>query len=197
MNRPLLLAAAAAMLAAAALLGAREARSAAPAPTWAGDTVHTFVNFRIGHLGISHSWGRFNDFTATFETGGDALVSSVAFDIKAESVDTGNEKRDQHLRSPDFLNAKQFPSLSFRSTKVKAIDADTAEVTGDLTLHGVTKPLTARVTKVGAGKGMRGEELLGLDATFTLKRSDFGMTHMVGPVGDEVTVWISTEGAKK
>jgi polyisoprenoid-binding protein YceI len=80
---------------------------------------------------------------------------------------------------------------------VKAIDADNTEVTGDLTLHGVTKPITVKVVKVGAGKGMKGESLVGLETTFSLKRSDYGMSNMVGPVGDDVQITVATELAKK
>lgn len=197
MKRPWTLAAVA-VLSAAALLAAREARSAPAPASWAGDTVHSFVLFKVKHLGVSSAFGRFNDFTVSVESAeGGPLVSAVEFTVKAESVDTGNPKRDQHVKSPDFLNARQFTDIAFKSTKAKAVDADTAEVTGDLTLHGVTRPVTVKVVKVGAGKGMKGEELLGLESTFTVKRSDFGMTNMVGPVGDEITVTVAVEGTRK
>ena len=198
MKRRIAAAAAAVALSAAGLALAPMARSAPPPPaTRTGDTVHSFVLFRIGHLGISRSWGRFNDFTVTVKDGeGGALLSAVDFVVKAESVDTGNAKRDQHLRSPDFLNAKQFPEISFRSTSAKSLDADGVEVTGDLTLHGVTKPVIAKVVKVGAGKGMKGEDLLGLETTFAVRRSDFGMSNMVGPVGDEVLLTVAVEAAR-
>ncbi len=199
-RRSLVAAVAAVVLSVAALAGARSALSS-PVPaaaTYAGDTVHSFVLFKIRHLGTSWTHGRFNDFTVSVQAGeGGALVSAVDFVVKCESVDTGNAKRDQHLKSPDFFNAKQFADIAFKSTAVKALDADNADVTGDLTLHGVTKSITARVTKVGAGKGMKGEDLLGLESTFALKRSDFGMTNMVGPVGDDVTLTVAVEGAKK
>ena len=198
-RRPML--AAAAFLASAALLGAGAALpapAAAPAAAWGGDTVHSFVTFRVKHMGTSWAYGRFNDFTvaATADEGG-ALVSSVNFTVKTESVDTGNPKRDQHLKSPDFFNAKQFAEITFASTAVKAIDGDTAEVTGNLTLHGTTKPVTVTVMKVGTGKGMKGEDLLGLETSFAVKRSDFGMSNMVGPVGDEARITVAVELSKK
>jgi len=189
-------AAAVAVLAAAALRGPAHAR---PAPaTWNGDTVHSFVLFKIKHLGVSFAHGRFSDFSVSAQAGeGGADLSGVSFTVRTESVDTGNAKRDQHLKSPDFLNVKQFGEMSFKSTAVKALDKDTSEVTGDLTLHGVTKPLTVKVARVGSGKGMKGEELAGYETSFMLKRSDFGMTNMVGPVGDEVYVEVAVEAAKQ
>lgn len=189
---------AAALGAAATLFSAADAQSAPAAATWAGDTVHSFVLFKIKHLGTSWSWGRFNDFTVSVDTDeAGTAISGVAFTVKTESVDTGNAKRDGHLRGPDFLSTKQFPEMSFKSTKVKPAEGGGAEVTGDLTLHGVTKPVTVTVLKTGAGKGMDGGDLLGYEATFSLKRTDFGMTNMVGPVGDDVAVTIAVELAKK
>jgi polyisoprenoid-binding protein YceI len=187
-----------AALAAAPFAGARPAWSAPEAATYEGDTVHSHVLFKVKHMGASWSHGRFNDFTVSLQAG-DAGLSSVAFDVKAESIDTGNANRDKHLRSPDFLNSKQFPSISFRSTAAKAVDATTTEVTGDLSLHGVTKPVTVKVVKVGSGKGMKGEELVGYEATFTVKRSEHGMTNYLenGAVGDEVTVTVAVEGTRK
>ncbi len=171
---------------------------AAAAAPYEGDTVHSFVLFKVKHMDASWSYGRFKDFTVSFQADeAKPELSSVAFEVKAESIDTGNEKRDQHLRSPDFLNAKQFPLITFRSTAVKPLGKDAVEVTGDLTLHGVTKPITVKVVKVGTGKNPKGGELMGLETVFTIKRSDFGMTNMVGPVGDEVTLTVAVEGAKK
>ena len=198
MKRLLLVTSAAALLATAAVFSSHTAWSAPDEATFAGDTVHSFVLFKVKHLGVSWSYGRFNDFTVSAQMAADgSAVSSVAFVVKTDSVDTGLAKRDQHIKNPDFFNAKQFPEISFKSTKTKAIDADTTEVTGDLSMHGVTKPITVNVVKVGAGKGMAKEDLVGLESTFTVKRSDFDMTNMVGPVGDDVTITVATELAKK
>jgi len=198
MKRTWILASAAAVLSAAALLGGRAAWSAPESATFDGDTVHSYVLFKIKHMGTSWSYGRFNDFTVSvgMDDAG-AAIKSVAFDVKTASVDTGQPKRDGHLKSPDFFNAKQFEDIKFASTAVKAIDADNTEVTGDLTLHGVTKSITVKVVKVGAGKGMKGESLVGLESTFSLKRSDYGMSNMVGPVGDDVQITVAVEAAKK
>src|SRR5206468_6091066 len=114
---------------------------------------HSAVLYRAGHMGVSRSWGRFNELTGTIALD-DASPSGNAIDItiKASSIDSGAVKRDEHLRSPDFLNAKQFPEITFKSDKVQPLDAKSYEVSGTLTLHGVSKPLTLKIEKVGGGK---------------------------------------------
>ena len=198
MKRTWILASAAVVLSAAALLGGRAAWSAPDAATFSGDTVHSFVLFKIKHMGASWTYGRFNDFTVSvgMNDAGTEL-SSVAFDVKTASMDTGMLKRDGDVKGPDFLSVKQYADIKFASTAVKALDADNTEVTGDLTMHGVTKPITVKVVKVGSGKGMGGEMLVGLETTFSVKRSDYGMTNMVGPVGDDVQITVAVEAAKK
>lgn len=193
MKRIWLLPAAALVVSAAALTSTQIAWSAPEAMTWNGDTVHSFVLFKVKHMGASNAYGRFNDFTSSFQTNdAGSEITAVNFVVKAASVDTGIAKRDAHIQSPDFLSAKQFPEITFKGGMCKSIDADTTEVTGDLTLHGVTKPLTVKVNKLGTGKG-----LMGVETTFTIKRSDYGMTNMVGPVSDEVTLTVAVEGATK
>src|SRR5262249_11217423 len=103
---------------------------------------------------------------------------------------------DQHLKGPDFFNVKQFPTMSFKSSKMKAVDARTYEVTGDLTLHGVTRPVTVTLERIGTAKGMGGETRTGFETTFTIKRSDFGMKYMIPAVGDEVKVIVAVEGVQ-
>ena len=198
MRRFLVLTFASAALAAGFFAVSRPAHSAPPAATWQGDPAHSFVIFKIRHLGTSWVYGRFNEPVVSLEAGDEgAGVTAVTFAAKTENVDTGVAKRDQHLRSPDFFNAKEFPEITFKSTAAKAIDPDTTEVTGDLTLHGTTKPVTAKVVRVGHGKGMKKEDIAGYEATLTLKRSDYGMSGMVGPVGDEVMLTIAVEAARK
>lgn len=189
---------AAAALAAGLFAVSRPAQSAPPEGTWTGDPVHSFVVFKVKHMGASWAWGRFNAPEATIEAGDQGTgVKSVSFVVKTENVDTGVEKRDEHLKSPDFFNAKQFPEISFKSKSAKAVDADTTELSGDLSLHGVTKPITAKVVRVGNGKGMDGEDLVGFETTLSLKRSDYGMSNMVGAIGDDVTLTIAVEAARK
>ncbi len=160
------------------------------------DPVHTSLVFRVGHMGVSHSWGVIDSPTGTLTVGDDGLPS-ITIDAKAEKVDTNNEKRDAHLKGPDFFDAKQFPDLSFKSTSAKKIDDTTVEVTGDFTLKGVTKPLTVTLKKVGEADTKMAGYRIGYDTSFTIKRSDYGMTGMVGPVGDDVTIWVSLEGIRE
>jgi polyisoprenoid-binding protein YceI len=116
--------------------------------------------------------------------------------VKVDKLDTANAKRDQHLKSSDFFNAKQFPDIEFKSTGVKSTGDKTFDVTGDLTLHGVTKSITVPMTFVGAATTPMGARA-GFDATFTIKRSDYGMNFMPGMVGDDVTLMINLEGVKQ
>ena len=165
------------------------------------DTAHSMIIFRAKHNGVSYNYGRFNEFTGQIEMtstdGSGSLTpgSMVEFEVKTASVDTGNEKRDQHLRSSDFFSAKQFPLITFKSTKVssKAGKADVLEVTGDLELHGVKKSITVDVEITGRAKGRDGESLIGFETIFTIKRSEFGMTYGIGPVSDEIRLIVSVE----
>ena len=116
--------------------------------------------------------------------------------IPIESIDTNNVKRDQHLRAPDYFNAKQFPTMSFQSTNVKAVDGG-YEVTGDLTLHGVTKPVS--FTLKGGDKVVefpKKTKRIGLVSTFSIRRSDFGVTAELKSLGDEIPIPIGIEAAK-
>lgn len=191
--------AASALAVVAAAGGTSPAWSSPEGATWTGDTVHSFVLFKTKHLGTSWAFGRFNDFTVSVTTDeAGANVTAVAFDVKAESVDTGNPARDKHVRSPDFLAAAEFPSIAFQSDEVKPAGDGAWDVSGKLSMRGETKPLTVRVLRTGAGKGRGGESLLGLETTFTVKRSDFGHpAKMIGPVGDEMHMTVTAEVAKK
>jgi polyisoprenoid-binding protein YceI len=166
------------------------------ADTFKIDPVESSVVFSVTY-GVSNFYGRFNDVSGTvvFDKA-DPSKSSVDLTIPVESVDTHNEKRDQHLKSPDFFNAKQFPVMTFKSKKVEG-SGDTYKVTGDFTLHGVTKPLTLEIKKGGEGKGMEGEIRGGGETHFTIKRSDYGMNFMQGSVGDEINIVVSLNGIKQ
>jgi polyisoprenoid-binding protein YceI len=170
------------------------AASASRADDYTIDGVHTSITFKIPHLGISWIHGRFNTFSGNFSVA--AADASFALTIKADSIDTGVAKRDAHLRSPTFFNTNQFPEITFKSTGVKSIDGG-YEVTGDLTMHGVTKPVAMKLTGGKTAQFPKGVQRIGYTTTLTLKRSDFGMTELVGPVGDEVHLDISFEGVKK
>ena len=173
--------------------------SAAPAPAAADalsiDPTHSSVIFKVRHLGVSNFYGSFKEVGGQISMDGkDPAKSSVTFTIQAASVDSRNEKRNQHLMSPDFFSVKEFPTIEFKSTEVKAGGKDEYEVKGKLTLHGVTKDLTLKVQKVGEADGEKGK-VAGFETHTTIKRSDYGMTNYIdnGMLGDEVEVIVSVE----
>lgn len=184
------------VLSAVAALASIAGASASAADTFKVDAVHSSVVFRVKHMNTSYAWGRFNDLSGSFSVDpASPGQTKLDFTVKAGSVDTANAKRDQHLKGPDFFNAVQFPTITFVSTNVtKAGDA--YQVTGDLTFHGVTKPVSVKLTPTGSGKGPSGREIAGIEATFTLKQSDFGITKMAAAIGDDVWVNVSVEGGK-
>ena len=185
-------------LALSALVIGSFASAARAADSYSVDPVHSSVSFGISHAGISDIHGRFNDFSGTFVIDkDDPNKSSFTLDIKVESVDTNNAKRDEHLRQPDYFDAKQFPLLSFKSTKVKANDTG-YEVTGNLTLHGVTKSVMLNLK--GGHKVVefpKGVTRVGVLSATTIKRSEFGMTTEIGALGDDVHIIVGLEAAKK
>jgi polyisoprenoid-binding protein YceI len=185
------------VLAAMVISSAGVAVRVSDAANYALDGSHTSVVFAVSHLGFSYTYGRFNEVTGTFAfDSSDPTASRFAIDMNTGSVDTNDAKRDQHLKGPDFFNAKQFPKIQFRSTSL-ASKGDSLELTGELTLHGVTKEITIPLKFLGEGKGPTGKEHAGFMSQFSLKRSDFGMTNMVGPIGDEVSVLMSFEGVRQ
>ena len=166
------------------------------AGTFAVDAVHSTVIFRIKHLGLSFVYGRFNEIEGTFQFGDDDK-SRVDITVKAASVDTNSEERDKHLRNEDFFDVEKYPDIKFKSDSIKKTAADKYEAVGKLTLHGVTKPLTVTITRVGSGPDPWGNFRSGFETTFTIKRSDFGMGKMLGAVGDEVRLTVSVEGIRE
>ena len=167
--------------------------------TYEIDTAHSMILFRAKHNNVSYNYGRFNEFTGKITTDEFASMGMVEFEVKSASVDTGNEKRDQHLRSSDFFSAKQFPVITFKSTKVSAKEGeeDVLEVTGDLELHGVKKSVTVDVEITGRADGKDGESLIGFESIFTIKRSEFGMTYGMGSVSDDIRLIVSIEAKHK
>jgi polyisoprenoid-binding protein YceI len=164
---------------------------AAQLPSAAGqlfkvDPVHSSLLFRVKHMNTSYIWGRFNEFSGIMNLNDENPSFTVT--IKTDSIDTGNAKRDQHLKGPDFFNARQFTGITFGSSKVTKVDATTYDVEGTLDLHGATRDLKIRVERTGTGKGPMGGTITGLAATFTIRRSDFGMKYGLEGVSDEVLV---------
>lgn len=170
----------------------------AAAATYSVDPVHSSVVFKIRHFGASNFYGDFKTVTGTIQYDAENPgASSVELEVAADSVDTRNEQRDNHVKSPDFLNAAEFPKITFKSTGVEG-SGDTLQVTGKLTLHGVTKDVAVTVEKVGEGKHPRsGESLIGFETHLTINRSDYDMGFMVGPLGEEIHLILSVEAGHK
>jgi polyisoprenoid-binding protein YceI len=187
------------LIAATALAAALPAGAA---DTWAVDPAHSETTFVIRHL-LSKVSGRFDSFDARIVT--DAAKpesSSVEFTIQAASIDTNNDKRDAHLRSADFFDVEKHPTITFKSTAVKDLGGGKHELTGDLTMHGVTKPVTLAVTFLGAGPTMRGAQRAGFEATGTINRKDFGIVWNTTldqggtMLGDDVAITIGIEAVE-
>lgn len=190
-----------ACLGSAALFPTARAQSTAPpvdAAAWFDvDPVHSTIIFGIEHMEVSTFYGRFNGPTGEFHVSpGKPGASSFSLSVKTENVDTAAEGRDQHLKSGDFFDAKQFPEITFKSTAVTRSSKTSFAVTGDLTVHGVTRPVNVVIEYGGVKESRRGVKS-GFTATFTIKRSDFGMDFMIGPLGDDVTLMIGIEGIKR
>jgi len=150
------------------------------AGTWDIDAVHSEVSFVVRHMVVSKVRGRFNAFEGTIVTGENPVDSTVEATIDATSVDTNQEQRDAHVRSADFLDAENFPTLSFRSTAVRP-QGDDYEVDGELTIRGVTKPVTLQLELNGFSPDPFGGTRAGFSATTEINRQDFGVSYN-GPI---------------
>lgn len=171
--------------------------SAVAADDYAFDMVHSSVSFKARHLDISWIHGRFNEADGKFSLDREnPEKSTFELTIKADSIDTNNKARDEHLRQPDYFDTKQFPTIEFKSTSTKAIDGG-YEVTGDFTMHGKTKKVTF---KLMGGKELefRGTKRVGFSTELSLKRSDFDFDKKnIGLIGDAAIILIDCEGVRK
>ena len=164
------------------------------ADSYALDPSHTAIVFSVGHLGFSYTYGRFNVANGEFVL--DGANSKFAFKIDVNSLDTNNEKRDEHLRSAEFFDVANHPAISFQSTLVEET-SDGYTITGNLTMHGVTRQVRLPIKKLGEGAGPYGKYRVGFMSQFQVKRSDFGVSGMLGPIGDEVALSVSFEGIRQ
>lgn len=182
----------------AALLLVSAAAQAAP-ERYVFDPAHTQIFFSVEHLGFSHSTGRFAKFDGGFTFDQDnPEASSVEVTIDTASIDMGMPEWDAHLKNADFFNVEKFPAMTFKSTKVEKTGEKTGKITGDLTLLGVTKPVTLDVTFNKAGVHPYSKSMIaGFSATGTLKRSEFDMNYGLPGVGDEVALRIEVEGIRQ
>lgn len=189
------------LYAAAALLALPVLAAAAPV-TYKVDPDHSGVGFTVRHF-VTNVPGRFKDFDGTIKYDKqNPAASSVEFTIQTASIDTANTDRDGHLKSADFFDVEKFPTMSFTSTGVKAQDADTLEVTGDLTIHGVTKKVTIPVEVLGTMPMPKGEKA-GFETSFTVNRKDYGIVwnrvlDAGGTIlGDDVKISVAVEADKQ
>ena len=166
--------------------------------TFQVDPVHTTIMFRIRHAGVSWFYGRFDRAGGRFvldEAGG---LKSLDVYVEAASVNTNNSERDQVLRSEPFFHTKKYPKIRFVSRRIKPLGGDRWRVTGELTLRGVTRPLTVEIEKVGeADTRVPGGHRAGLHTVFSIQRTEFGMNALLNGLGDEVRLFVAIEGLRK
>jgi polyisoprenoid-binding protein YceI len=177
------------------------ATTALPAGTWAIDPVHSSVGFTVRHLVVSKVRGAFDGVSGAVVVGEDGSAS-VRADIDVASVNTRNDQRDAHLRSPDFFDVESHPTATFVSTGVRA-DGDGYLVDGDFTLRGVTRPITLTLQFNGVNPGMGHGEVAGFEASVVLNRKDFGIDIDMpletggAVVGDKVTITLEIEALRQ
>ncbi len=165
----------------------------ANAANYAVDGSHSFALFKVAHLGVGDTYGQFRKIEGQF----DLDAGQIEFTIRTASVDSNDEKRDEHLKGPDFFNVKQFPVITFKSSSVKPAGKDSYQVKGNLMIHGKTQEITVTVRKTGEGKDPWGNYRQGIAADFKIKRASFGMNYMADLIGDEVQIMFASEGIKK
>lgn len=159
---------------------------------------HAFIQFKIKHLGYSWLIGRFNAFSGGFTLDEKALENSaVKVDIDVASVDSNHAERDKHLRGGDFFNVDKFPKASFVSTKVEKTGERTANILGNFTLKGITKPVVLAATYIGGGDDPWGGHRQGFEATTEIRLKDFGIDYDLGPAAQSALIYISAEGVRK
>lgn len=162
------------------------------------DDAHSFVQFRIQHLGFSWLYGRFNTLEGNFSFNeAEPEEAKIHVNIDVASIDTNHAERDKHLRSNDFFAVEQFPKATFVSTGYKQTGKGTGQLTGKLTLHGVTKPVTINVIQMGAGDDPWGGYRRGFSGTTTLTLADFGMAYDLGPASRTAELMLTIEGIRQ
>ena len=159
---------------------------------------HAFIQFRILHLGYSWLLGRFNDFNGQFSYDADnPEAASVEVRIRTASIDSSHAERDKHLRGEDFLDVDKYPQAEFVSTGYRENPDKTAVLSGNLTLHGVTRPVQIEVEPVGQGPDPWGGYRMGFAGTTRLKLADYGIDYDLGPASREVDLFLSIEGIRQ
>ena len=182
---------------AAFLITAAFALPAVAADSYTVDPAHTYPKFEINHLGFSTLHGRFGATTGKIVLDSAARSGTIDISIDATSIDTGHAKRDTHLKSEEFFNVGKFPTLTYKATKLKFNGDKLTGADGEMTLLGVTRPVSLAVTSFNCGPHpMNKKPMCGANATATIKRSDFGLSTYLPAVGDEVNISIQVEAAR-
>jgi len=188
------------LIAGAVLAGATLTSSTLYAADYVVDDkgAHASINFKVSHLGYSWLQGRFNTFDGEFSFDeANPAASKVTVNISTKSVDSNHAERDKHLRSDDFLDVSKYPSANFESTAFTMNADGSAVMTGNFTLHGVTKPIEIAVTKLGEGDDPWGGYRSGFTGTTEFKMKDFGITMDLGPASEAVYLELHVEGVRK
>ncbi len=159
---------------------------------------HAFIQFKISHLGYSWLWGRFNDFDGSFSYDEkDPAASKVSVTIKTASVDSNHAERDKHLRNADFLEVSKYPEAKFVSTKYTDKGNGKASITGNFTLHGVTKEIVIDSTHIGAGDDPWGGYRRGFEGKTRIALADYGIKKNLGPASAELDLILAVEGIRQ
>lgn len=171
---------------------------------WNVDLAHSSVDFWVRHMMVSRAKGTFHNFEASIEADPEDLTTAdISFSIDVNSIDTRNEERDKHLKSADFFDVENHPKITFKSTKIEKTGDSKYDVTGDLTIKGVTRPVTFSVTYEGQGKNPWGAIVAGFSAEGKINRTDFGLTWNTPLetggvlVGEDVYINLEIEATKE
>ncbi|MEM9382424.1 MAG: YceI family protein [Planctomycetota bacterium] len=179
-----------------------EANAPTPAPrpaatTYTVDLGHSNILFRCKHLGVAYQWGRFDKFEGSFTLADDASTNNVSITVDAASVNSNSADRDKHLRAADFFSVKEFPEMTFASKSVAKKSDDVFTITGELSLHGVTKEISFDVTKIGEADTGRMGRRAGFEGSFVIDRMDYGIKTYPDMLGHDVTMTFAIEGVAK
>ena len=176
------------------------ASNANAATEYGVDLVHSSVLFKIRHGGLAYFYGHFDSFSGSIQIDPDNIEDAkFSITVDVDSVDTNNTKRDEHVKSADFFNSRQYPKATFESTSIQQVSDGVYDLKGKFSFHGKTLPVTAKLTDVTFGE-QRGKDAIGFHAVFSIKRSDYGITKYVdannpedGGLGDTVQIIVSSE----
>lgn len=168
-----------------------------PTGTWAVDPARSRVEFEAKQLGVAAVRGAFKEFRGTLELGDDLAGARVHGSVSAASVDTDNRRRDGHLQSRHFLDVEQFPRLTFASSEIRRLHGDALEMEGELTLHGVTRPITLTAEVRGTEEDLEGDRRVVLEVGGELSRGDYGMTWGRGLVSDKVKLQLDISAVRQ